>query len=306
MVQGFADFSGVTLLGTTTEGPVESAFKIELVYINHGTAAQDAAFEAAATRWMSIIRDDVPDISVALTVDQCTEGSPAFNGVVDDLLIYVDIGPIDGLFNTVGQAGPCIVRNGSLIPTVGSMQFDEADLAQMEADGDLLEVALHEMGHVLGAGVLWNLAGLIQNPSLPDNGGTQGADTHFTGPLAIAAFDAAGGTGYTGGEKVPVENMLGEGSGDSHWREDPLGEELLTPSFTAGQTLPLSAITIQSMADLGYTVDVTQADPYSKAFTSPPRAPAPGARVVDLSDDILRVPIQVVDEQGRVIQVIRP
>ena len=304
MVQGDGSFSGVSLLGTTTEGPVESAFKIELVYINHGTASQDAAFESAADRWMSIIEADVPNITVNLAADACTEGSPAFSGEVDDLIIYVDIGPIDGLFNTVGQAGPCVLRNGSLIPAVGSMQFDEADLGQMEIDGDLVEVALHEMGHVLGVGVLWNLAGLIQNPSLPENGGTTGADTHFTGPLAIAAFNAAGGTGYTGGGKVPVENMQGEGSGDSHWREDPLAEELMTPSFTAGETLPLSAISIQSMADLGYTVDVTQADPYSKAFTSPPRAPAPGARRIDLSNDILRVPIKVVDEDGRVIRVI--
>ncbi len=299
MVQGFADFSGVSLLGTTTEG---SPYQIELVFINHGTASQDAAFQSAADRWMTIIQADVPNVSVSLAADQCIEGAPAFSDVVDDLVIYVDIGPIDGLFNTVGQAGPCIARGGSLLPAVGSMQFDEADLAQMEADGDLVEVALHEMGHVLGVGVLWDDLGLITNPSLPENGGTPGADTHFTGPLAIAAFNAAGRTGYTGGEKVPVENMLGEGSGDSHWCENPLGEELMTPSFTAGQVLPLSAISIQSLADMGYTVDATQADPYSKVFTSPPRAPAPGARMIDLSDDVSRTPIRVVDEGGRVIR----
>ena len=304
MIQGFSDFSGVSLLGATSEGPVEGAFNIDLVFINNGTASQDAAFQNAANRWMSVITSDVPNITVNLTADQCSEGSPALSGEVDDVTIFVSIGPIDGLFNTVGQAGPCIVRTGSLLPAVGSMEFDEADLAQMEADGDLLEVAIHEMGHVLGVGVLWHLAGLIQNPSLAENGGTTGADTHFTGPLAIAALDAAGGTGYTGGGKVPVENMLGEGSGDSHWREDPLAHELMTPSFTAGSVNPLSAISIQSVADLGYTVDVTQAGPYSRVFTSPPRAPAPGARMIDLSDDLLKTPIKVVDEQGRVIREI--
>ncbi len=132
MIQGFSAFSGASLLGATSEGPVESAFKIELVYINHGTASQDAAFQAAADRWMSIITADVPSVSVSLAADDCTDGSPAFTGLVDDLIIYVDITPIDGLFNTVGQAGPCIIRGGTGIPAVGAMQFDNADLAQME------------------------------------------------------------------------------------------------------------------------------------------------------------------------------
>ena len=78
----------------------------------------------------------------------------------------------------------------------------------------------------------------------------------------------------------------------------------VTPSLNAGQPNPLSAISIQSLADMGYSVDVTQAEPYSKAFTSPARAPASGARMIDLSNDVIRRPIGVVDERGRVIRVI--
>ena len=43
---------------------------------------------------------------------------------------------------------------------------------------------------------------------------------------------------------------------------------------------------------------------YSKAFTSPPRAPALGTRMIDLSGDVLRTPIMVVDEKGLLIRVI--
>ena len=105
---------------------------------------------------------------------------------------------------------------------------------------------LHEMGHVLGIGTLWPSADLVRNLSV----GNPGNDTHFVGPLAIAAFDAAGGTGYTGGEKVPVENNGQAGSADAHWRESVLGNELMTSGLNSGSN-PLSAITIQSLAAVG-------------------------------------------------------
>ena len=109
------------------------------------------------------------------------------------------------------------------------------------------------MGHVLGVWTLWDSPfALVQNPSLPSS---PRVDTYFTGTFAIAAFDAAGGTSYTGGNKVPVENLLGVGSGDVHWRESVLMNELMTPVLNGSEPNPLSAITTQSLADLGYTVD---------------------------------------------------
>ena len=91
-------------------------------------------------------------------------------------------------------------------------------------------------------------------------------DTHFNGLKAVAAFDAAGGSSYTGA-KVPVENMGGSGNRDSHWRESVLDNELMTTHIVlSSENNPLSAITIQAMADIGYSVDVTQAD----AYTLPP------------------------------------
>lgn len=51
---------------------------------------------------------------------------------------------------------PCGLRNtGTLLPYVGLMRFDIADLSNLEASGELADVVLHEMGHVLGYGVLW-------------------------------------------------------------------------------------------------------------------------------------------------------
>ena len=303
-VHGLADYSGVSLLASNTESTA-GAFDIELVFINSGTATQNAAFTAAEVRWESFIQNDLPDVNFAMspvTISSvCIESQPLVDDLVDDLRIYVDIVPIDGPFGILAEAGPCLIRLGSSLPIVGSMRFDAADLAFLEVNNEMVTVVLHEMAHVLGIGILWAELGLIQNPSLPSS---PGVDTHFTGPSAIAAFDAAGGTGYTGGEKVPVENELSEGSGDVHWRESVLGEELMTPSFNSGQVNPLSAISTESLADLGYTVDSSGADPYSKAFAAPARAPL-GGRVIVLENDTYKGPLIVVDSSGRVLRVIR-
>ena len=145
------------------------------------------------------------------------------------------------------------------------IEFDSADLPGLT--GGLMEdVALHEMGHALGIdGPLWKDLGMLENPSLVLGVEIEPApDTHFTGPLAIAEFNSRGGLSYSGG-KVPVENGAGAGQGgarDTHWRRSVLGTELMaTGIYTLGAN-PLSSITIQALADLGYDVDKTQADQY--------------------------------------------
>jgi hypothetical protein len=155
---------------------------------------------------------------------------------------------------------------------------------------------------VLGVGTLWSDSDtLVVNPSLPSN---PGDDTHFKGAAAIAAFDAAGGTEYTGGGKVPVENMLGEGSADSHWRESVLENELMTPVLQSGVANPMSAITTESLADLGYSVDSSGADSFTGTFSAPARLRAAGGRTINLENDTYRGPVDVVDHSGHVIQTI--
>ena len=282
-------------------------FQIELVFINNGTASQDAAFVSAADRWMSILRGELTDVDFSLNpvaADGCLTGQPVVNDVVDDLRVFVRIITIDGPGGTLGQAGPCSLHSDSNLPVLGFMEFDSADVANLEAAGDLIDVALHEMGHVLGIGTLWDSPfALVQDPSLPSS---PGVDTYFTGTFAIAAFDAAGGTSYTGGNKVPVENLLGEGSGDVHWRESVLMNELMTPALNGSQPNPLSAITTQSLADLGYTVDSSQADAFSEAFAGPARLLYAGAPPLDLSNDAYLGRLLVVNSSGRVVRVLRP
>ena len=187
------------------------------------------------------------------------------------------------------------------------MILDEADIDRLPPTTGLYDVAVHEMAHVLGFGTRW---GGLRNPSsgLPD-GVT--VDTHFPGTNAVSAFDDAGGASYTGG-KVPVENTRSSGR-DSHWRQSIFHGEVMGPEISSGVGNPLSAVTIQSLADLGYSVDVSLADPYTVTIPGtdaerPAQAEAgPGTGdVIRLGDDILRIPLRLVDEDGRVVRVIQP
>ena len=157
--------------------------------------------------------------------------------------------------------------------------------------------ALHEIGHVLGIGTQpWSKNGFVQES--PN-------DVHFNGPWAIAAFNDAGGRNYTG-KKVPLEENWG------HWRQSVLSGELMVPSGEDGASL--SAITIQALADIGYSVDVTQAAPYTL-----PRAAAKVVAAGSTPDDHLpgrlvpqracgvgqqHEPIHVVDPQGRIVRTL--
>ena len=204
---------------------------------------------------MSVITEDLPDY----TFTQGWSGTCGDRSYeipsgerIDDLRIYIARGDGDGRFT--GWGSPHLLREETHLPVLGCMVFNFGG-------ANVWITGLHETGHVLGF-TSWVLdeLGFFQNP--PDG------DTHFNGPLAIAAFDDASGWDYNGA-KVPLQ----EGDG-SHWRFSVLPGELMGP-YGGGA---LSAITVQSLADLGYGVDVTQAD----AYTLPGAAAKASAKIAAL------------------------
>lgn len=199
---------------------------------------QQNAFEAAADFWSHIITADVP----AARVD---------GEVIDDLLIEAIGTRIDGPSGILGQAGPTRIRDGSLLPIKGHMEFDRDDLARMEGDGTLESVIIHEMGHVIGIGTLWARKRLVR--------GSGSANPVFMGPAAMVEFGALLGTNEA--TPVPIENEGGEGTREGHWRERVFGNELMTGFINAGSN-PLSRLTAASIEDLGYVVNRTAAQPY--------------------------------------------
>ncbi len=311
-VHAYSTFGPVELKITVGGMDVET-YDIDLVFIQNGTAEQDQVIRDAAVKWESAIVQGVSDFDASanpLGAGQCGPGSPVVNDVIDDIRMFVRIDSIDGPGGILARAGPCFTRIVRFegypeIPQsvlAGGIEFDEEDLTRIAAQGILVSTVTHEMGHVLGFGTLWNRFELLENPSTT---GRPDADTHFTGPLARKAFDAAGGRNYRGGAIVPVENSGNRGEADSHWRESVLENELMTPFLSSG-IQPFSRVTIESMADLGYSVDPTVADEYRVSGAGTAGMAADSQSVIDLSDDIADYPIVFIDQKGRRLDVVYP
>ena len=251
------------------------SFNIEIIWVGARRTAVDSAFQAAAARWESVIVADINAIYLPYTktVDDLFRNgnTDKIFGIIDDLRIYARIATIDGVGGSLALAGPRFSRVSSELPAISAITLDADDVGRLKAVG-LRDLVAHEMAHTLGFGAKWDNLGLLRNPSLNAKPGSPVPDTHFDGAKAIMAFDAAGGSGYTGA-KVPVENRYGSSTADNHWRNSVFGlNELMNGFRVLGATKSdaMSLITIQSMADMGYTVDVTQADAYTLPSTNSP------------------------------------
>jgi hypothetical protein len=233
---------GATATGTGTILDDDTAFRIDVVFPDSTlTASQRQAFRLAADRWSQIITADLPDVAI--------------NGrTIDDLEITATAPFIDGPNGILGQAGPRDMRtSGTQLPYTGVMRFDSADLAMMESSGLLKNVILHEMGHVLGIGSLWEVRNLVDL--------TDATNPLYVGTNGLREYRAlTSSTNVTG---VPVENTGGPGTAGSHWRDSVFRTELMTGyAEPAGVVMPISRLTIGSLQDLGYTVNYAAADPY--------------------------------------------
>lgn len=280
--------------------PVGAGYEITVQYLSCATSAQEAAFTNAVARWGASITGDVIDVLVSgIGTGSCGSNAPAINNrTIDDLLIFATIEPIDGPGRVLGQAGPCFIRTPSNLPIVGLMRFDVADIDALQANGRLTDVILHEMGHVIGIGTMWTTFGMLQTPS-PVGGPAQ--DTHLNGANAIQGFNNIGGSTYTGGNKVPVENMFSSGTINAHWREGVLANELMTGFLNTGSANPLSELTVRSLADFGYVVNPAAADGFH--LTLALRYEGTPEVLLELVNDVFAGPIYRIDTRGRVIRV---
>jgi hypothetical protein len=253
---------------TKLGGPDRGRFNITLKFVTPVSNRQFQVFDEAAARWERIIIGDVP--SITGTVPSAFVGLPpvADNETIDDIVIEVALAPIDGPGNILGQAGPVYIRNVDNLPLSGVMFFDIDDLKLLE-DLELFDdVIVHEMGHVLGVGTLWD----FRRSLLKFN--SQGAP-YFAGKLANLLWKVEGGKAY-----LPVEDQGGSGTALSHWKESILGNELMTGYINLGKN-PLSRITSSSVRDLGYV-----AVPTGEKYDLPRNTPGVTKKQINAGIDI--------------------
>ncbi|MDB9315094.1 DUF4114 domain-containing protein [Spirulina sp. CS-785/01] len=214
-------------------------FNVELEFDSAVTASQQQVMQAAAASVAKLIGKGLPTAIV--------DGK-----LIDDIKIKVSGNDLDGEGGTQARTQIDFMRYGTLLPAQSLVQFDNADIAELEKSGQLFSAAQHEFFHTLGFGNLWEAKGLVDYPGTPL--------ARYNGQSAVKAFKELGGLT----DNIALETE-GEGSAGLHWNENLFSDELMSHDANFGSddegNAPISGVTLASLADLGYEVNLDEASP---------------------------------------------
>jgi hypothetical protein len=225
-------------------------YAISFRFLSSITAQQQASFTYAAARLGKMLTTNLQSVTTTPALRCQLAPNEILPTVLDEMFIFVKIVNIDGVGTVLGQASPCLEdRDG--FPRVGYIEFDTADVSQMITENTFDAVVTHEMMHILGIGTLWEDKKFVRGTTDPRYHGQFGAE-------ALAQINGA----YMG--TPAVQDVGGDGTALSHWRDAVFGDEMMT-AFLSASFQPVSRMTVEAFRDLGYTVDATTAD----SFTTP-------------------------------------
>jgi hypothetical protein len=176
-----------------------------------------------------------------------------FNGV-HNLRIDVTGASLRG--NTLAQASPRGYQrdaNNRYMPVTGAATINSNQFSTFNNDSNYLrDVMIHEFGHVLGIGTLWEERGR--------NFVRRADGTYNSNTYAGWAYGELNGT-FTQ-TAIPLTTGVVAGSDYSHWREQVFADEIMTHAIGSGGS-PLSQMSIASLRDIGWNVNYGASEPYS-------------------------------------------
>jgi hypothetical protein len=173
---------------------------------------------------------------------------------------------------TLAYAGPSIVSDGTrLIVQSGTATINARRLGSLDFNS-LKDLFIHEFTHVLGFGTIWeplefrNADGSIRkigyagdSRSLVNRSTNRYEANSYAGWAYGNQLQAAGLAATTVPTAIPIEPQL-----FAHWAEDVFQMESLTPvANPVGTKSPISQLTLASLRDLGWQVNMGAADDYS-------------------------------------------
>jgi hypothetical protein len=154
--------------------------------------------------------------------------------------------------------------NGNLMPILGASNINTNPDTVNYLSSNIeffTRVMIHEFGHVMGIGTLWEVNNLIDPTTATYNANTYAGIAY--GELLDTDTPTA----------IPLTTGVGPGSDLRHWDEGIFSNELMTyAAEDTGTSMPASIMTLASLQDLGWNVNYDIAEIYPDGFSGPETA----------------------------------
>lgn len=229
------------------------AYNIEIDFGSNVPMADRGLVAVPKQRWEAIVTADIPDVDASTLSTTGSIGGCLYPDVIDDLhvCVFYDDLASDGPQGTLAYAFIEHLREDeSQLPIAGVIGFDPVDVEALIRRDEMELAILHEMAHLLGLGTMWALLGVT---------GSVRDRCPYLGEHANAAYELISGC-----PTVPTEldGRPNDGTYCSHFDQWCLQNELMTGLLDDDTVI--SAVSIASLQDIGYSVDHSQAEPFER------------------------------------------
>ena len=264
--------------------PAQGTFGIDIVMTQPAVVGYEEAMTAATDWWSSVLHGtEWPDREItARDSEECFLGHGGgrawkywkVKGTVDELVIVTA-----NRHGAGAGVGACLKRSHwhaedspvAHYPLAGHIMMDP----RLGWAGHNVGVMKHEIGHMLGLVMPWLVrVGLAtQLRDEPEGGDRESTKGYFLGRRALEVFRAGGGDRAL--DALPYDWA-------GHWLSEAVPCELMG----GWCDVPMEAISLASLADMGYTVDMSKAKPWRRRDNAAvaPAAFAHDVVIVELPD----------------------